>query len=439
MNEIIRMQAARRILAVIWVILLFSNFVFANGVLDPTFGTGGKLNFRLGGTTNLAADAALQPDGKIVIVGTAAPPGQSAGFNDIGIARLNPDGTLDGTFGAGGMVITDFNGNEDGARVVVVLPDGKILVGGHRRTNASNSMNFALVRYNANGSLDTSFDGDGKVVTDFPESLSEGISVLIPQADGKFIAAGSLYLGGPTPENSFQLAFVRYNQDGGIDTTYGNNGIQKIIFASNVVGYSGPSIQTDGKIIINVSYSFPIPGCTPSKTNPCTGFQSYLQRFHPNLTVDRKFGRRQGKEFLFVSSSGAYPQADGRILLGGFPLVSRFTSNGRLETIFEYAAFPNQSTQIQNGPFGLVVRPNGAIVGCRALNGGNGYDDIGVVQFTPDGRVVGYEQRDFFTANDFCSKILIQPDGKILVVGSAQIQQQSVYSFAVLRYLDIAP
>jgi uncharacterized delta-60 repeat protein len=433
------MRSARRVLTVIWVILLFSNSVFTNGVLDPTFGTGGKVNFRFGGTTDLAADAALQPDGKIVIVGTAAPPGQSAGFNDIGIARLNPDGTLDNTFGAGGAAITDFNGDEDGARVVVILPDGKILVGGHRRTGASNSTSFALVRYNANGTLDTSFGAGGKVVTDFPESLSESVSHLIPQADGKFIAAGSLYLGGSTPVNSSQLAFVRYNQNGSIDTTFENNGIRKIIFANNVVGFGGPAVQPDGKFIISVTYMFPVPGCIPSKTNSCEGFQGYLQRFHPNFTVDRKFGRRQGKEFLYVGSAGVYPQADGSILLGGFPLVSRFTSNGRFEKVFDYAAFPNQSTQIQNGPYGLVVRPNGAIVGCRALNGGNGYDDIGVVQFTPDGHVVGYEQRDFFTANDFCKKILIQPDGKILVVGSAQIQQQSVYSFAVLRYLDIAP
>lgn len=424
-----------RIRALSLIILLGSNLLFAAGTLDQTFGTGGIANFRFGGT-NSAAGAALQPDGKIVVVGITAPSGQSAGFNDISLARLNADGTLDTAFGANGFVLTDFNNDQDGAGAIVILPDGKILIGGSRRTHLPNSFAFAMARYNPDGSLDAAFGTGGKVVTDFPESLIEGISYLIPQADGKFLAAGSLYLG--NVPNPVQIALVRYNANGSIDTTYGNGGILKLFLETPNTNINGFAIQPDGKILVSASFSFQIPGCIPTKGNSCTASQFFLTRYHPNMTLDRKFGRRLGKEFL-RQTFGIYPQADGTFLLGGFPRVIRYYYNGRLDTIFDYAAFPNQSTKVQNGPGGLVVRPNGTIVGCRQLNGGNGYDDIGLVLFTPGGQVIGYEQRNFFNANDYCSQILIQPDGKILVIGSAQIQQQGSYSIAVLRYLDIVP
>jgi len=391
------------------------------------------VNFRIAATTDQATGAVLQPDGKIVIVGTSCPSGQSNGLRDFAVARLNPDGTLDNTWGSVGTVTTAFGfQREDIPGAVLLQPDGKILVGGN------SAGVFALARYNPNGTLDTKFGSGGTVMTDLPESQGEGIGILFPQPDGKFIAAGTIFLPGSNPVNRSQIAFLRYNANGSIDTTYGNNGILKISFETEITNFNGLAIQPDGKILVSGSFTRRIPGCTPTKTISCTYSEYFFKRYHPNVTIDRKFGRRLGTEIPREVLAGLYPQTDGRILIGGFPLVKRYYNIGRLETTFDYALPNAPGGGLQNGPSQLMQRPNGTIVGCRVV-GSSGYNDIGLVLFTGNGNVIGYEQHDFFTGNDYCSQILIQPDGKILVVGSVQIQQQGNYSFAVLRYADITP
>ncbi|MGC2237690.1 MAG: delta-60 repeat domain-containing protein [Pyrinomonadaceae bacterium] len=426
------LQGFWRVRIVVLIILLCSNSISAAGILDKSFGVGGKVNFRIAATTDQATGALLQPDGKIVIVGVSCPSGQSNGLRDFAIARLNPDGTLDNTFGSVGTVTTSFGfQREDIPGPTLFQPDGKILVGG------SSDGVFALARYNPNGTLDNTFGSGGTVMTDFPESLSEGIGILFPQPDGKFIAVGGLYLGGSNPVNRSQIVFVRYNANGSIDTTYGNNGILKLFFENEITSFNGLAIQPDGKILVSGSFTRRIPNCTPTKTTTCDYSVYFLKRYHPNMTLDRKFGRKQGTEVPPDILAGLYPQADGRILIGGFPLVKRYSYSGRFETTFDLANYPNQASSFQNGPGGLTVRPNGTILGCQVLSGGNGYYDIGLVLFDEGGHAIGYEQRNFFGGDDYCTKIMIQSDGKILVVASAQLEPQSNYSFAVLRYLDI--
>lgn len=424
------LQMLWRIRSVVLIILLFSNSIFAGGVLDTTFGTGGKVNFRIAATTDQATGAVLQPDGKIVIVGVSCPSGQSNGLRDFAVARLNPDGTLDNTWGSVGTVTTSFGfQREDIPGPTLLQADGKILVGG-----ISDGV-FALARYNSNGTMDTKFGSGGKVMTDIPESQGEGVGILFPQPDGKFIAAGTIYLGGINPVNRSQIVFVRYNANGSIDTTYGNNGMLKIFFETEITNFNGLAIQPDGKILVSGSFTRRIPGCTPTKTISCDYSEYFFKRYHPNMTLDRKFGRKQGTEMPRDILAGLYPQADGRILIGGFPLVKRYSYSGRHEMTFDYALPNMPGSGLQNGPYQLMQRSNGTIVGCR-ITGSNGYDDVGVVLFTADGHVIGYEQRDFFGGNDNCGKILLQSDGKMLIVGSAQVEQQGSYSFAVLRYLD---
>ena len=84
-------------------------------------------------------------------------------------------------------------------------------------------------------------------------------------------------------------------------------------------------------------------------------------------------------------------------------------------------------------------RPDGKVVGCGTMPGGNGWDDMGVALFGSNGSLIGIDKRDFFTGNDVCSVILVQPDGRFIAIGATQIAQQSAYSFAAVRYLDIAP
>ncbi|HVD95041.1 MAG TPA: delta-60 repeat domain-containing protein, partial [Candidatus Limnocylindria bacterium] len=139
-----------------------------DGDLDPTFGTDGKVLTDFDHSTDIANAVAIQADGKLVVVGTTY---QDNDFSteDFAVARYNPDGTLDKTFGAGGKVQTDFPGLAAVASSVVIQPDGKIVVAGGAFPLFTFLGNFKVVRYNSNGSLDTSFGDGGIVTTTFPE------------------------------------------------------------------------------------------------------------------------------------------------------------------------------------------------------------------------------------------------------------------------------
>lgn len=129
------------------------------GDLDPTFGAGGKVITDLGGDGGISA-IAIQPDGKIVAAGSASFRFSPSNF---ALARYNTDGSLDPVFGVGGTVITNLSGNA-GAAAVAIEPDGKIVAAGYA-TSEDTFYDFALVRYDRDGTLDSTFGADGKVIT----------------------------------------------------------------------------------------------------------------------------------------------------------------------------------------------------------------------------------------------------------------------------------
>jgi uncharacterized delta-60 repeat protein len=161
-----------------------------NGTLDSTFGDAGKVltDFNSGSLDSVSA-VALQPDGKLVVAGGF---GNCCDFiiNDFALARYRPDGTLDSTFSNDGKVLTDFNrGSDEEALTLALQPDGKLVVAG--LSEASGSMDFALARYLPNGTLDATFGGDGTVLTDFDGGSSDtGIALAIQPRDGRLVVAG---------------------------------------------------------------------------------------------------------------------------------------------------------------------------------------------------------------------------------------------------------
>src|SRR5262249_5075549 len=156
------------------------------------------------GFADIANAVTVQPDGKIVAAGAAATnTAASVSFN-FAVARYNSNGTLDTTFGAGGKVATDFAGRSYSARALVVSSHGKILVAGGATTSDLAGNNFALARYNSNGSPDTSFGTGGKLVTTFAGGNSGAGDVAI-QADGKIVAAGTASI-----NDAGQFALARY-------------------------------------------------------------------------------------------------------------------------------------------------------------------------------------------------------------------------------------
>ena len=183
-----------------------------NGSLDTGFATGGVALADFNGGDDMAVTMGVQTDGKIVLAGRSLQGGNS----NFAVARLCPDGRLDnGTncgspgFGAGGKVMTDFGGN-DSAEAILIQPDGRIVVSGS--TRACPASDFAVARYNADGSPDTSFDGDGKATTDFSGRWDEGYG-LARQADGKLIVVGKCRTTSATPD----FALVRYCANGSLD------------------------------------------------------------------------------------------------------------------------------------------------------------------------------------------------------------------------------
>jgi uncharacterized delta-60 repeat protein len=207
----------------------------ANGILDTSFNTTGYLSFSFGSIQDGGRCVAIQTDGKIIVAGRSGDIGQN-----FAMARINSNGSFDTTFGIGGKVQTTFTGVQSGALSIAFQPDGKIVLGGW--TTTSLIKDFALIRYNSNGTIDTTFGANGKVVTAIPGALSENITKLLIQSDGKILAGGTTY------DDGGFFCMSRYNQNGSLDTSFGSNGI---VISSEYGGYSvGMAQQIDGKIIL---------------------------------------------------------------------------------------------------------------------------------------------------------------------------------------------
>ena len=220
----------------------------AAGDLDPTFGVGGTLMTDINRSTDIANAVAVQADGKLVVVGQTYKQNDYSN-EDFVVARYNTDGTLDNTFGRGGKVRTDFPGLAAVPSAVVIQPDGKIVVAGGAFPLFTFAGDFKVVRYNPNGSLDRSFGSGGIVTTTFPEG-SYAFDVAL-QPDGKIIAAGTVFVNFiPGESSNTDFALARYNQDGTPDASFGNGGQVSTDFFGMEDDAFSVLIQPDGKITV---------------------------------------------------------------------------------------------------------------------------------------------------------------------------------------------
>lgn len=206
----------------------------ANGSLDNTFDTDGKLTLTSLGAPMQGYDLAIQTDGKLVIAAQ-----RFGGANlDYCVIRLNTNGSYDVSFDADGIVTTNILG-DDYATEIAIQADGKIVVAG------SSATDFSVVRYNTNGSLDNTFDGDGKVITSVSIG-NDGISGMAIQADGKIVVVGITNVAGNVH------ALVRYNTNGSLDNSFDADGI---VLTSNVCIVNDLQVQADGKIVAVGTYA----------------------------------------------------------------------------------------------------------------------------------------------------------------------------------------
>jgi uncharacterized delta-60 repeat protein len=274
----------------------------SRGRFDREFGLRGKVITDFSSFTDEAYAVAIQSDGKIVAAGYSNASGRTT---DFALARYNPDGTLDTTFNATGKVLTDFGVRTDIAQALAIQSDGKIVVAG------SSGSDFALARYNPDGTLDTTFNATGKVLTDFSGSGSYDIAhALAIQSDGKIVAAGDSF----RADGTFDFALARYNPDGTLDTTFNATGKVLTDFGGSGSGdyASDVAIQSDGKIVV-AGYS----------GTSATPYDFALARYNPDGTLDATFNAT-GKVLTDFSGSGSIEfanalaiQSDGKIVAAG--------------------------------------------------------------------------------------------------------------------------
>src|SRR5688572_20480916 len=208
-----------------------------DGSLDTTFGMGGKVEHTIGQGDGGINSIQLQPDGKIVACGIAT---NNAFSREFAIARYNSDGSVDATFGMAGIVLFDFATSSDFAFALAIQLDGKIVVGGS--TGQDPAYDFGLLRLDSLGNVDSTFGTNGTVVTDFGRP-DEWANALVIQPDGKIILCG--YSGSP-----YQVAMASYEVNGTLDVTFNGTGKVLTSASSHDEGYA-IALQIDGKIVVS--------------------------------------------------------------------------------------------------------------------------------------------------------------------------------------------
>ena len=393
--------------------------------LDTSFGSQGKLFTAFGNVRALIQQA----DGKLLSLGS------------LSLTRLNADGTPDNTFGTAGKVDIVTGGSAlDKMMAFVVQPDGKIIAVGNSSPPTVNQIDILVMRFNADGTLDTTFGTGGKVLTDFNGGRDEATGVML-QADGKIVVTGDVTIpktinNGGVIINTFDQDFglTRYLPDGTLDTTFGTGG-RTSLDAGGIDTANAAAMQPDGSIVIVGRVQ--VSGGTG---NPDMGIARFTSAGIPDQTfgptgskgaeridigagvVPASFGGGNTDEALDVAI-----QPDGKILLAGdtFVLV-----NSQFASVAAVLRLTNTGAIEQNiGPIPAAIdRANGIALQSdgKIVIAGTGAGDFGLARFKADGSpdtsfgTNGLMTVDFFGGTDFVQDVMIQSDGRIVAGGSAK-------------------
>lgn len=406
-----------------------------NGTLDATFNGVGKVATDIGAGADRAYSVIQQADDKLVATGA----GQNGSIFGIALVRYNANGSLDTTFAGTGKTITMVGMSNDSGRSVIQQRDGKLVVAGSS-SNGSND-DFALARYNINGTRDTTFNGIGKVITAIGAGDDHAYSV-IQQADGKLVVAGSSYNG-----SNDDFAIVRYNTDGSLDTSFAADG--KLITAMGTSYDYAYSViqQTDGKLVVaGTSYSQVVGAYTFA-----------LARYNADGSLDTTFDGDGKLTTLIGATSSAYSviqQGDGKLVAAGsassmgfsvdFALV-RYNTDGSLDTTFSGDGKVTTATS-GRGARSLIQQADGKLVVVGPDAGkvimmrysADGSLDVG---FDGDGKVATDPTNGagtYLMFDDGAQSVIQQADGK-LVVASCDVYSSDMFGgtgsdFALLRY-----
>jgi len=316
-----------------------------DGSLDGSFGTGGSADFDFGRLTE-PAGMSIGPSGKILLVGTTHFPSGNA---DVALARANPDGSPDTTWGAKGIREADMGQNGDAGTAAVELPDGKVVF-----ASAGDGATTRIGRLDASGHFDGTFPGGGQdflPVAGIPEALAL-------QPDGKILVGEFAIASNPTATNTTDMKLLRLTPGGALDSSFNGNGVVTIDTGKNEEAL-GIALQPDGKIVLSGRESTTSMG---------------VARVNGDGSIDRSFGDQGFTGITFGSpptsalDPGVALQPDGKIVVGGFGegalAVARLQPGGELDTTFSGDGRQTLDFNPQQQDFGRAVAlaPGGEIV-----------------------------------------------------------------------------
>ncbi|HET9495871.1 MAG TPA: hypothetical protein VFR15_16720 [Chloroflexia bacterium] len=430
------------------------------GALDTTFGESGVVATDMGSDFESISDMVVLPDGKIVVVGETWP--MTEEMAKFAVARYEADGTLDETFGQDGKVVTNLTGSDEdysSPTAVVVQPDGKIVVTGSTFDLKVDHDVFATVRYNEDGSLDTTFGKKGKVLTAIntkkgEEYLDYAADIAL-DADGNILVAGSTY----TSNDEGESVVVRYTPKGALDKTFGTGGKALVDLGGNDSA-DAMALTPDGQIVL-AGYGDPNEDA----------YDVVAGRLNPDGSLDESFGV-EGTYWVDVKegmdwATDVAVRPDGSVIIGGSGQVG------------EYECLDGESTCPKMGPFVLKLTPDGILDeewaqgggvlyefdettpayamavredGMIALTGSLGNTRFITMLFTAEGELDtdfgdgGYEITEWVWTDENGEAVAdatayaaaIQPDGKIVVAGEviwpSEETEYGNYDFALARY-----
>jgi uncharacterized delta-60 repeat protein len=397
----------------------------APGTVDRSFGSGGTASFHVGnpGAGDIAAAAVVQPDLKVVAVGTATYSGSSS----VAVARVNRDGALDTSFGNGGTTTVSFQGLDRGG-AVAVQPDGKILVGGSspKPLNLNpfelGNKQFVVARLNRDGSLDTSFGTGGKAAVELPGNVAE-VSAIALAPDGTIVVAGRANL---APGARTRFALAKLNPDGSRYTfffTGKTNPPVTVDFGADAAATS-LKIFPDGMILVGGFVATP------------TGDKLALARVDQYGSFDTGFGT-DGQEVIDLGGStrvGALRlerggEIDVVALAGSRTAVTRLHPDGTLASTFGVRYSP-----LLPGLAAVAFDPAGRITGSGSTS--NGFT---AWRLSAGGRLdasfghAGAVTATLTGTDPRLSSVIPQANGKIVVVGTVGASGRT--DFALARFL----
>ena len=409
--------------------------------LDVGFGVGGVQRTNFGGTYDWAYALALQPDGKILAAGVS----NAFATYDFALARYHPDGSLDTSFGSGGTVTTDFGDSYDWAYAVVLQPDGKIVAAGV--SDVSGSKDFALARYDPDGSLDGGFGAGGLVVGSLRPTTVDIVHAVALQPDGRIVATGLTFEDAFSLRQHGDFMLARYTPDGAADPTFGIAGVV-------TTDFNGGSYEEPYALVLQPDQMIVVGGYANSGGGPGVLFGAddlVLVRYTGSGLLDRSFGDA-GRVSVDVGTldeeiRALALHADGRIVAGGYAdgerrgdlVLARFLPHGALDTTFGDGGVTRTDlgshAELLNG---VALLPDG-----RIMAGGQvapqAHGDFAVLRYDGAGHLDpsfgtnGLVTVDFGGREDRVHAVAVQPDGKMVAVGASEAD------FALARYVVAEP